>query len=210
MISSQYGREFVKSNYEKIKKAYSIWIFTAPPTDHKNSITRYRLTEEHIIGQSSEPVQTYDLLSLIMVYLGGAGTNAENYNGILRMLDVLLSDKFKASEKRQILTDEFGIAMTQTIEREVSDMCNLSQGIKEKGIAQGISQGLAQGISQGLAQGRTEGIVNGILFSIKNLMETMGLTIEQAMTALKIPENEKQKYKDLLQQETFSKQSFTM
>ena len=39
-----------------------------------------------------------------------------------------------------------------------------------------------------------EGMTNGILFSIKNLMETLGLTIEQAMAALKIPDTEKQKY----------------
>lgn len=33
-----------------------------------------------------------------------------------------------------------------------------------------------------------------------SLMETLGLTIEQAMAALKIPEDEKQKYTDLLNQ----------
>lgn len=43
------------------------------------------------------------------------------------------------------------------------------------------------------------GRADGILSSIKNLMETMGLTIEQAMAALKIPEGERQKYMDLLE-----------
>ena len=35
----------------------------------------------------------------------------------------------------------------------------------------------------------------------KNLMETMGLTIEQAMAALKVPEGERQKYMDLLERQ---------
>ena len=56
-------------------------------------------------------------------------------------------------------------------------MCNLSKGVRDKG--------------------REE----GILSSIKSLMETLGLTIEQAMAALKVPESEKQKYMDLLERQ---------
>lgn len=52
--------------------------------------------------------------------------------------------------------------MTQELEREVSEMCNLSEGVEQKGIAKGI------------AKGRTYGIVEGIATSIRNLMESMG------------------------------------
>ena len=44
------------------------------------------------------------------------------------------------------------------------------------------------------AKSRTE----GILSSIMNLMETMGVSVEKAMTALKVPETERQKCLDLL------------
>lgn len=47
----------------------------------------------------------------------------------------------------------------------------------------------------------SKGVAKGILTSIKNLMETMGLTIEQAMAALKAPEGERQKYMDLLERQ---------
>ena len=36
---------------------------------------------------------------------------------------------------------------------------------------------------------------------VERLMETMGLTIEQAMAALKVPEGERQKYMDLLERQ---------
>ncbi len=101
MISSQYGREFVGSHYEKLKKVYSIWICMNPPKRRGNSITRYRLLEEHLVGEAAEPVQNYDLLSIIMLYLGGPGR--ENYDGILRMLDVLFSEDTSEKEKRMIL-----------------------------------------------------------------------------------------------------------
>ena len=48
MISSQYGREFTDSHYEKIKKVYSIWICVNPPKNRENTITRYRPVEEHL------------------------------------------------------------------------------------------------------------------------------------------------------------------
>ncbi len=184
MISSQYGREFTGPHYEKIKKVYSIWICMKPPKFRKNSITRYRLIEEPVVGEDTEAVQNYDLLSMVMLHLGGP--DGENYDGVLRMLDVLLSDETSETEKRRILQDDYDIQMTQAMEKEVSVMCNLSKGVMEKGIA------------KGRAEGQAEGMVQGILTSLKSLMDTMGLTIEQAMTALKIPESERQKYADLL------------
>ena len=53
-------------------------------------------------------------------------------------------------------------------------MCNLSKGVEEKGIQKGI------------------------LLSIRNLMETMGWSVEQAMEVLTIPEEETSKYLDEL------------
>ena len=175
IISSQYGREFTGSHYERIKKVYSIWICMNPPKYRKNSITRYRLVEEQLVGEAVEPVENYDLLSIVMLCLGGPGGG--NYEGVLRMLDVLLSNETSETEKRKILQDDYGIQMTQTMEQEVSVMCNLSKGVEAKGMT------------------------NGILASIKNLVKNLGMSVEQAMSVLEVPEAERQKYMDLLEQE---------
>ncbi len=187
MISSQYGREFTGPHYEKIKKVYSIWICMNPPKVRENTITRYRLVEEHLVGEAMEPVRNYDLLSIVMLCLGGP--DGANYDGVLRMMDVLLSNETSEAEKRKILQDDYDIQMTRTMEQEVSVMCNLSKGVMEKGMERGRVEGMAKGMT------------NGILSSIKSLMETMGMTIEQAMAALKVPEDEKQKYMDLLERQ---------
>lgn len=188
MISSQYGREFTGSHYEKLKKVYSIWICMNPPKNRENTITRYRLTEEHLVGKVVELVQNYDLLSIVMLCLGGP--DSENYDGVLRMLDVLLSNETSEAEKCKILQDDYDIQMTRTMESEVSVMCNLSKGVMEKGIARGMEKG------------RAEGMEKGILTSIRSLMETMGWTLDQAMTALKVPEAEQQTYRSLLEKQS--------
>lgn len=45
MISAQYGTEFVDSQYQNIKKVYSIWIAVKPPKERENTINRYRIVE---------------------------------------------------------------------------------------------------------------------------------------------------------------------
>ena len=64
---------------------------------------------------------------------------------------------------------EYDIPIEDDIREEVEEMCNLSQGIVES---------------------TTE---RNTLDSIRNLMETLNLTTEEAMVALKIPEAESPK-----------------
>ena len=180
MISAQYGTEFNHSEYQKIKKVYSIFVCMTPPQKRQNSITRYRLTEENLIGNVKEAVKNYDLLSVVILCLGGA--DDDNYDGVLKLLDVLLSSETGVAERRRILRDNFDIPMTEAMEAEVQTMCNLSQGVEEKG----------------RIKGRAEGRAEGLLASIRNLMSSMGWTVDQAMAALKIPEEDRPKYAKML------------
>ncbi len=194
MLSSQYGSEFTETHYEKIKKVYSIWICSNPPKKRENTITRYCIQEENLVGQALERKEYYDLLTAVIICLGHAGD--ENYAGILKLLDVLLSSEKEAEEKKKILQDDFDIAMTKTLESEVSAMCNLSKGVEERGIALGLERGIEQGMGQGIERGMETATLN----AIRNLMETLKLTAEQAMEALKVPEGEKARYAGMLRQ----------
>ena len=185
MISAQYGTEFTHSEYQKIKKVYSIFVCMTPPQKRQNSITRYRLTEENLVGNVKEAVKNYDLLSVVILCLGGA--DDENYDGVLKLLDVLLSSETGVAERRRILRDDFDIPMTETLEAEVQAMCNLSQGVEEKGRI------------KGRAEGRAEGRTEGLLASIRSLMANTGWPLEKAMEILGVPEMDRLKYAELLQ-----------
>ena len=78
-------------------------------------------------------------MSVVTICLGESGT--ENYTGIVKFMDVLLSSSRAATEKKKILEEEFGVAMNEDLEREVLVMCNLSQGVKAEGREEGISIG---------------------------------------------------------------------
>lgn len=57
------------------------------------------------------------------------------------------------------------------------------------------------GINDGKAKGKAEGLPEDKAESIKNLMSTMNVSIDQAMDILKNPPEERQYFKDLLAKE---------
>ena len=163
---------------------YSIWLCTHPPVAYQNTITQYSLREKHIVGKAREERKNYDLLSIVMVCLGKA--DGENYGGLLKFLEVLLSDSRPAREKRKILSEEFGMEMSGDLESGVRDMCNLSQGILERGIEEGMERGLRQGVEQGVEQGLQQGERNAKRRTARNLAE-MGMAVEQIARAVQEP-----------------------
>lgn len=74
-----------------------------------------------------------------------------------------------SGKKRQILQDEYDIPVTEIQEEEMLQVCNLSEGVWYLGRAEGMEKGMT----------------DGIFSPLKNLIETLNLTIEQSMAALK-------------------------
>ena len=178
LISSQKGREFTDSHYGDIKKVYSIWICTDPPDYRKNSIYRTSVRMKGQSGRMGRPIKGYGLQRTVFILLGDE--EKKEAEGVLRLLDVLFRSEKGLEERKRILEEEFDIAMNENMEMEVQQMCNLSKGVENRGIRKGI------------IQGREEGREEEKLNSIRNVMDTLGLTMEQAMQALKIPKSEQE------------------
>lgn len=186
MISSQYGVDFPPEQYKGVKKVYSIWICMNPPKSRENTINRYHMTEEHLVGEAREVRENYDLLTVLMVCLG----DSDCTQGLLRMLDVLLSSRMAPAAKTDVLEKEFEIPISRSFETEVSGMCNLSKGVWQDGEREGIEKG------------KIEGKIETKLQDIKLLMDTLKLTMEQAMDALRIPDGDRKEYEELLSDES--------
>jgi len=202
MISSQYGRVFVNSHYEKIEKVYSIWVCINPPAYRRNSINRYTFHEEQLYGKIEEKKENYDLIAVIMICLGDE--EAADCVGLLRLLSELFSIRKNAEEKKKILESEFSVRMTQQLEGAIGEMCNFSKYVVEmatkSGLEQGMKEGLEKGMERGIERGMEKGMENAILASVRNLLKNTDMTLEQVMNALEIPEEEKAVYAGRLDQ----------
>ena len=113
---------------------------------------------------------------LVTICLGKPDT--ENYTGILKFLDVLLSSSRAATEKKKILEEEFGVAMSEELEREVLIMCNLSQGVKAEGREEGIGIGREEGIGIGEMRMLVKQVRKGRV-TVEEAAEDANMTVEE-------------------------------
>ena len=73
------------------------------------------------------------------------------------------------------MEEDFKIPMTETVNREVIEMCNWSKGVKEAA----MEKGLQQGMQQGRAEGRVEGQLANMLKVFLKLIAKM-VSFEEA------------------------------
>ncbi len=165
LISSQWGTVFSNSHYEKMNKVYTIWVCTDPPRYRRNTIVSYSLEPHDLAGKTKEKKENYDLITVVMICLGNSGD--KNYKGLLKMLGVLLKEDMPAAEKKRILQEEFSIILSTSMEREVSQMCDLGIGLWKEAWDEAKYE------------------------DVCNLMEVTGWDMEKCMDILKIPEEKK-------------------
>lgn len=147
LISQQYGREFEKSEYDNIKKVYSIWIVCNPTKSESESIVKYNISENVVYGSSNFTKNNYDKLEVVMLYLSKDMDNDE-VPYIIGMLDTLLMGEKEADWRIETLENKFGIAMNDNDRNEVINMCNLSEVVYERGEKQGFERGKEQGYDE--------------------------------------------------------------
>ena len=137
LISSQYGVDFDRAQYGKIKKVYSIWLCMDAPDD-RGGITRYHMQEEPEYGNILDEKENYDLQQIVMVYVARARADMENR--LLNLLGELFVSEDDASRKKAELIEHYDIDLNDDEERLVSTMCNLSVGLYEKGMEKNSNQ----------------------------------------------------------------------
>ncbi|MCR5789570.1 MAG: Rpn family recombination-promoting nuclease/putative transposase [Lachnospiraceae bacterium] len=175
LISAQKNKVFTNKHYEKICKVYSIWIQMNVSGKKANTITKYRISEENLVGNVKEIESYYDLLTVIMIGLGRPEKALDK--PILRLLDVLLSTDTKPDKKKEILQNDYDISMTEEMIEEANAMCNLGEGIREKAVIE-----------------TTAGI-------IVNIMQNKKVSFEDAYSSIFVPEENREDIKAFVEKQ---------
>ena len=170
LISSQKEKDFENSSYDDIKCVYSIWICM---NMEENTMSHIHLTKEDLIG-SYEWKGNLDLLNIIMIGLAKELPEHDETYELHRLLGALLSRELTVDEKLDIIGKEYDIPLEENFRKDMSTMCNLSQGVKEEGIAIGRAEGEA-----GLI---TKMYKNGL--SIELIASATDKTIEEVKTII--------------------------
>ncbi len=133
LVSSQKERDFENSSYGDIKRVYSIWVCM---NMDENCMNHIHLTNDNVLG-SYEWKGKMDLLNIVMIGLAEELPGHDERYELHRLLGTLLSQELTIDEKLNIIGNEYDILIEESLRKDVSVMCNLSQGIEDKGIAIG-------------------------------------------------------------------------
>lgn len=137
LISSQKERDFQNTGYDDIKRVYSIWVCM---NTSENIMSHVHLTKDDLVGVY-DWAGNLELFNIIMIGLSKEIPEHNEMYELHRLLGALLSQELTSNEKLNILGKEYEIPMEENFRKDVSVMCNLSQGIEEKGINKGIKEG---------------------------------------------------------------------
>lgn len=171
LVSSQKERDFTHTNYDDIKRVFSIWICM---NQEEDSITYVHMSSESLLGSQRWPGKL-DLLNIVLVGLSRQLPEQAQQHELHRLLGALFSAELSASEKLAIMEKEYNIPTTGSIGEGVNAMCNLSQGILERGEARGLAKGRTEGFAKGEAKRNTDIILR---------MHRRGYTLEQIADVL--------------------------
>ena len=127
LISSQKERDFVHTNYNDIRRVFSIWICM---NLDENSMGYVHLAYDKLIGDY-QCRGRLDLLNIVLIGLSNELPERDERYELHRLLGALLSKQLSVDEKLEIVGNEYNIPIESSIRRDINIMCNLSQGIRE-------------------------------------------------------------------------------
>lgn len=128
LVSSQKERDFSNTNYDDIKSVHSIWICM---NMRENSMDYFYLTNKKVMG-SYHWEGKQDMLNIVLIGLAKELPKQDEKYELHRLLCALLSQKLTTSEKLDIIEKEYDIPLEDNLRKDVSVMCNLSQGIVDE------------------------------------------------------------------------------
>ena len=152
---------FHNSEFQNLKKVYSIWIVMNSNKAMEGVLNKYTITEECLETKYQFPKEDYDKLCVVMIYPNSEYDIKDDKNSMMKMLNLLFKAKMSAEDKKYQLGKNYGIMMTRAIGKEVDGMCDLSKGVRAEGIAEGRIEGLAEAVT--------------------NIMKTMNKAMAEAM-----------------------------
>ena len=116
-------------------------------------------------------------MNIIMIGLAKELPEHDETYELHRLLGALLSRELTIDEELDIIGNEYDIPLEENFRKDMSTMCNLSQGVKEEGIAIGRREGLEEGRREGHAELITKMYKNGL--SIEQIASATDKTVEE-------------------------------
>ena len=163
MISEQQGVEFTTDTddhvkYGNIKKVYSIWLCTETAQKRANSIEKYSINKEFLVG-SNDDSPRYDILTAVIINISKKNDTGSSDNELIKMLTDLFDSRIEAADKIRKLKADYGLKTTREINTEVTKMCTYADALEKKSFEMGEVVNLIKMITRKIIMGKNEDLI---------------------------------------------------
>ena len=142
LVSSQKDREFKGDDYAKIRKVYSIWLIFDPKAGYRNTVARYSMKAESIVGDPNRVLPVMDTFNILMINIGRYDSELPD----VMAFPTALFSKMSKDERSEVMMDRFNIEFDDIISKEVDDMASIGEDTYDRGFDDGIEKGIEKGI----------------------------------------------------------------
>lgn len=170
LISSQKGIDWKNSDYNAIRRVYSVWLCMKPPKEKSGFINHYGVVERKVYGNVSFPEEQYTDFNYVIVGLD----DLDATNIMVKTLSCYFSDSITPKEK-YVYLEEAGITVTADMMKRTEAMYSLIEDYEERGMAKGMAQGMVQ--------------------CIANMMRNFNMPFEQVAKGANIAPGEIERYR---------------
>lgn len=147
LLSSEFNGKVETIEYNNLCKVYSIWICFEPPEYAANTMTRFKVVKEDMIGEVAIPEVDYNLMESIIIRLGKE-EDAPN-NKMYDLLYALFGDK--PSDEKINRLHELGYKGT-SLEKEAEAMISFSERTEKQGYAKATCEMIIKMYKKGISK----------------------------------------------------------
>lgn len=139
-LSGQLNVVTKNTNYDRLEKVYSIWICNEKvPEELKNSITRYHIEKEDIMGKCNESDAFHDLMEVVIVRRGTEILE----NTLFEYLQGVFTTNF------DIINKYVDVEHNNEVKEALKTMCGLGESLENRGFEKGKLIQLAELVDSG-------------------------------------------------------------
>jgi hypothetical protein len=144
------------------------------------------MTKDDVVGNEAWKGNE-EIINIVMIGIAKElPEHTEEYE-LHRLIGALLSQELTESEKLNIIENEYDIPVSSDMRDEVSDMCNLSQGIVEQ-----TTEKVTKEVTKQVTKEVTKEVTAEFIISMKE----NGFALEQIALVAKMSEEQVQKILD--------------
>lgn len=160
-LSSQLGVITHNTNYAELEKVYSIWICNEKiPQELKNSITRYHMVKENIMGECREDDAYHDLMEVIIIRRG----ETAEADTIFEYLEGVFTSNLNTVKKYVDVENNY------EVKEALRTMCGLGESLENKAMEKGIEHGRVLQLIE---------LVQSDDLSIERASQKAGMTVDE-------------------------------